>query len=159
MPRVESFLFYALIALIPGQLLSHFYEIVPLYRLDWVTALFLFPLPLLLLKKTGLTKVILLYEILVLGAYTAAQDQNLAINHFSKTHKEGLWRVKIQVVLRSNDFNQRYYGNILSVDDTANSGKVLVTISKKDSTAPLKVGQQLVTKTEANQTTQKPWSF
>ena len=145
MPRFDSFLFYALIALIAGQLLSNYYSETLSNGLVGTIILFLLPIPLLVFRKTWLIRTIVFYELFILGIFTAAQHQESVTDLFSKNEKS-LSRIKIYEVLRANTFNYRYYGKVVSVNDTASSVKVLVTVSKEDRAVALKVGQQLVTK-------------
>lgn len=145
MPRFDSFLFYALIALIAGQLLSNYYSETLSNGLVGTIILFLLPIPLLVFRKAWLIRTIVFYELFILGVFTAAQHQESVTDLFSKNEKS-LSRIKIYEVLRANTFNYRYYGKVVSVNDTASSVKVLVTVSKEDRAVALKVGQQLVTK-------------
>lgn len=146
MPRIKSFLFDALLALIAGQLLVYFSPNIPSIFTSWLWVLTLLPLLLLLFKKVFITKTLALYAVLILEIFTAARHQQLEENHFTKMKKHGLWRIKIHEVLCDNTFSHRYYGTILSVDSTPSSGKVLLTVQKEDHSNPLKIGQQLVTK-------------
>ena len=115
MPRFDSFLFYALIALIAGQLLSNYYSETLSNGLVGTIILFLLPIPLLVFRKTWLIRTIVFYELFILGIFTAAQHQESVTDLFSKNEKS-LSRIKIYEVLRANTFNYRYYGKVVSVN-------------------------------------------
>ena len=106
---------------------------------------FCFQSLLLVFRKAWLIRTIVFYELFILGVFTAAQHQESVTDLFSKNEKS-LSRIKIYEVLRDNTFNYRYYGKVVSVNDTASSVKVLVIVSKENRAVALKVVQQLVTK-------------
>ncbi|WP_298516937.1 ComEC/Rec2 family competence protein [uncultured Kordia sp.] len=82
-------------------------------------------------------------------------------SHYSHTHTIENIQFRIHEVLKSNAYYDRYIGNVLSVNDSVVSGKILVLIRKDSLTKTLPVDAVLYTKKSlsAIKSTLNPTSF
>ena len=143
MPRLNSFLFQSLIALIVGQVGAAHWPI----SYQTLLLLLIGALPLLLVKRYWVVKGLAFYGMLLLGAFTRIAYYSLPDYHYTLLGQEGLMEIEIEQSLKPNDFSYRYYGHVLRRDGRSSTGKILVTLQPKDSIAPLAIGDIILTKT------------
>ncbi len=87
----------------------------------------------------------LLVASLGISISTRSKPQEIK-SHFSNYYKPGaLVEIKIIEELKWNKFYQNYTGQILSVDTMKTKGKVMIRISRKDSTCKLGLDEKLLT--------------
>lgn len=91
--------------------------------------------------------------ILTLGVFiiTISQPKNLS-HHYSNIEFGEIktWKVKVDEVLKSNQYSDRYYVNVLSLNDEKVSGKLLLNISSDSTIKKLAVDDEFFTITEIN---------
>lgn len=145
MPQIQSHLFYALLALIAGQLIERYYLDTYFDTVTIYIGLSLLSVPFLLIAKRQIAKTIFYYNIIVLGAISSAIHYKLPPNHYSRLPQQKMVRFKITQSLRPNDFAFRYYGKVSGLGTAPSCGKILVTLAKKDHSKPLEIGQHYIT--------------
>ena len=144
MPRLNSFLFQSLIALIVGQIGAAHWPI----SNQILLLLLIGSLSLLLIKRYWMVKGLVLYGMLLLGAFTRIAYYSLPDHHYTLLPQGGLTEIEIKQSLKPNDFSYRYYGQVLRRDGHSSTGKILVTLQPKDSVAPFVTGDIIHTKTQ-----------
>ncbi|NVN17505.1 DUF4131 domain-containing protein [Muricauda sp. HICW] len=70
-------------------------------------------------------------------------------SHYSTKNLEaqGIWRLKVEEVLKPNDFSQSYITRVVAVGDTRASGKLLLNLTLDSVAKPLKVDDELLSLT------------
>lgn len=137
--------------LIVGILIGHYFSFDPIHLLFITLFLFVLLATIFIFEKN--TKSILFGAIVTLSfiflgiySYTAAQPINNR-NHYSKNTKtkDALWSLKIKEILKPNQYSNRYFASVKSIDDKKFSGKLLITIPKDSTQQTLNVDDELLT--------------
>ena len=137
--------------LILGILIGHFFSFNPVYLLTATIFLFiLLSVVFILEKKTNrkLFGIIAGLAFISLGiySYTSSQPRNRA-NHYSKitSQKGGAWTLKINEVLKSNQYSYRYFATVKSIGNKKVTGILLITIPNDSTFTSLQVDDELLT--------------
>jgi competence protein ComEC len=137
--------------LILGILISYFFSFNLVHLLIATISLFILLSVVFIFEKKTNTKlfgVVAASAFISLGiySYTSAQPINSA-NHYTKlsSQKDGAWTLKINEVLKPNQYSHRYFATVKSIGDKKVSGTLLITIPNDSTITPLQVDDEFLT--------------
>ncbi len=137
-----------------GIILGYYFE-VPLLPII-ISILLLFSILFLLLKfKKKTLFQIVSYVLSVLTGLFVITFQNPTHQSQHYTHfatNENSKIIQVERILKSNAYQDRYFGNLLQVDSHATAGKIALVVMKDSTQKPLRLGQIFV----CNATFEKP---
>jgi competence protein ComEC len=139
--------------LILGILIGYFFSFNLVHLLIATISLFILLSVVFIFEKKTNTKlfgVVAAAAFISLGiySYTSAQPINSA-NHYTKlsSQKDGAWTLKINEVLKPNQYSHRYFATVKSIGDKKVSGTLLITIPNDSTITPLQVDDEFLTLT------------
>ncbi|APQ16886.1 ComEC/Rec2 family competence protein [Maribacter hydrothermalis] len=137
--------------LIAGILIGRFFSFHLTYLLYATISLFVLFATVFVFEKNTKTLLFgisaaLAFITLGIFCYTVSQPINNT-NHYSKLHnlESAEWTLKINEILKQNNFANRYYATVKSCDGKKISGSILITIPKDSISRLLQIDDEIVT--------------
>jgi competence protein ComEC len=137
--------------LILGILIGYFFSFDSVHLLIGTISLFILLSVVFIFEKKTKTKLFGLvaaaaFISLGIYSYTSAQPINSA-NHYTKitSQKDGAWTLKINEVLKPNQYSHRYFAKVMSIGDEKVTGTLLITIPYDSTITPLQVDDEFLT--------------
>ena len=137
--------------LILGILIGYLFPINTTYLLCSLILFLAILTAVFIIQKNSTTKlfgIVAAITIILLGSfcYSTAQPINNS-NHYSKstTPEDALWNLKIKEVLKPNQFSNRYFARVNSVNNKSTTGTLLVSIPKDSLSDILRIDDEIIT--------------
>ncbi|MFD2099710.1 ComEC/Rec2 family competence protein [Flagellimonas iocasae] len=151
-PLVRLFNFVSVklcLCLITGIILGFYFGVAPLFPL--LAMLIFFPLLFWFHKKQSregfpFFEVSMVLTTILLGMFVVAMAMgNTLENHYSNRdlNKEKVWHLKVREALKPNPYSQRYVAQVITLDEEASTGKILLSLPVDSIDSKLKVDDEI----------------